>query len=348
MSSFEIRVFVIGDYQVGKNSIVKRFKKLNSTQTEEDHYFIQGDPKNEYGLGKEKSKKALEKFAKYQQLETADKSLVRKQIERKTLMQFKKMFIVGHTRLEFNFFPIKSAEEKIVTGVTENKEDSEEIYIYEKDVDGFGSEEFSCISIYEGHKGDIKMVKFCPNNNVLFSCGFDESFKIWEQDITKDDFVLINTIKEHSGTVWCIEFNKKGDMFFTCSDDMNLIMWKIGIANNINSDENNLNTETIFDYENIVKLAKIINLHSRPIYSCSLYYNENYIFSCSNDGNIGIIKIIKNKDEDGNDKYELKLINMIKDAHEKFSVNCICSNKNEIISCGDDCNIKIWKFEEKE
>ena len=222
------------------------------------------------------------------------------------------------------------------------------IYIYEKDVDDFGSEEFSCKSIYEGHKGDIKMVKFCPNDNVLFSCGFDESFKIWEQDITKDDFVLINNIKEHSGTVWCIEFNKKGDMFFTCSDDMNLIMWKIGIANNINSDENNLNTETIFDYENIVKLAKIINLHSRPIYSCSLYYNENYIFSCSNDGNIGIIKIIKNKDEEGNVKYELNLINMIKDAHEQFSVNCICSNKNEIISCGDDCNIKIWKFEEKE
>ena len=132
MSSFEIRVFVIGDYQVGKNSIVKRFKKLNSTQTEEDHYFIQGDPKNEYGLGKEKSKKALEKFSKYQQLETADKSLVRKQIERKNLMQFKKMFIVGHTRLEFNFFPIKSAEEKIVTGVTENKEESEEIKIGNK------------------------------------------------------------------------------------------------------------------------------------------------------------------------------------------------------------------------
>ena len=127
MSNFEIRVFVIGDYQVGKNAIVKRFKKLNATQTEEDHYFIQGDPKNEYGLGKEKSKQALEKFAKYQQLEPSDKSLVRKQIERKNLMQFKKMFIVGHTRLEFNFFPIKSAEEKIVTGVTDNKEDSEEI-----------------------------------------------------------------------------------------------------------------------------------------------------------------------------------------------------------------------------
>ena len=221
------------------------------------------------------------------------------------------------------------------------------IYIYEKDVDDFGSEEFSCKSIFEGHKGDIKMVKFCPNDNVLFSCGFDESFKIWEQDISKDDFVLINNIKEHSGTVWCIEFNKKGDIFFTCSDDTNLIMWGIETENSFKNGDNNQNKETIFDYENITKLAKISNLHSRPIYSCSLNYNENYLFTCSNDGNIGIIKIIINEKESKN-KYKIELVKMIKNAHEQFSVNCICSNKNEIISCGDDCNIKIWKFEEKE
>ena len=127
MNSFEIRVFVIGDYQVGKNAIVQRFKKLNSTETEEDTYFIQGDPKNEYGLGKIQTKESLEKLAKYQQLELPDKSLVRKQIERRTLMKFKKIFIVGHTRLEFNFFPIKSADEKVITGINENKEDDEEI-----------------------------------------------------------------------------------------------------------------------------------------------------------------------------------------------------------------------------
>ena len=127
MNIFEIRIFLIGDYQVGKNSIVQRFKKLNSTETEEDNYFVQGDPKNEYGLGKIKTKESLEKLAKYQQLDTADKGSVRKQIERKNLMKFKKIFIVGHTRLEFNFFPIKSADEKTVTGVIESKEDDEEI-----------------------------------------------------------------------------------------------------------------------------------------------------------------------------------------------------------------------------
>ena len=123
MTSFEIRVLVIGDYQVGKNAIVKRFKKLNSTQTEEDNYFVQGDPKNDYGLGKVKSKAAQEKFEKYQQLDVADKSLVRKQIERKNLMKFKKIFIVGKDRLEFNFFPIKAAEEKTAPPVSEKEEE---------------------------------------------------------------------------------------------------------------------------------------------------------------------------------------------------------------------------------
>ena len=209
------------------------------------------------------------------------------------------------------------------------------IWIWEKELDEFGSEDFSCKSTFEGHKGDIKMVKFCPSgDNVLFSCGFDESIKIWEEDYTKDDFGGINTLKEHSGTIWCIEFNKKGNIFFTCSDDKSLIMWGIGNKEN-----------DIIDYENIVKLAKINNVHLRPIYSCVLGFEEKYIFTCSSDGNIGIVKIMENE---GEKKYEMRLVKVVKDAHEQYSVNSLCVNKNEVISCGDDCCIKIWKFEEKE
>ena len=94
-SNYEFRVFIIGDYQVGKNSIVKRFKKLNSTQTEDDNFFVPGNPKTEYGLDKLNSKEAQEKYEKYQQLDVIDKGYVRKQIERKNLMKFKKIFIVG-------------------------------------------------------------------------------------------------------------------------------------------------------------------------------------------------------------------------------------------------------------
>ena len=129
MSSFnyEFRVFIIGDYQVGKSSIVKRFKKLNSTQTEDDNYFIPGDPKTEFGLEQIKSKEAQEKFEKYQQLEYLDKIYIRKQIERKNLMKFKKVFIVGRARMEFNFFPIKSAEEKTMADLNEVREEDEVI-----------------------------------------------------------------------------------------------------------------------------------------------------------------------------------------------------------------------------
>jgi hypothetical protein len=126
-SNYEFRVFVIGDFQVGKSSIVKRFKKLNSTQTEDDNYFIPGNPKAEFGLDKINTKEDQEKFDKYQQLDVIQKGFVRKQIERKNLMKFKKIFIVGKTRLEFNFFPLKSAEEKIMTGLNDARDEDEEV-----------------------------------------------------------------------------------------------------------------------------------------------------------------------------------------------------------------------------
>ena len=127
MNTFEFRVFIIGDELVGKKSIVNRFKKLNSTQTEEDTYFYNGDPKDEYGLGTKKTKEALEKLEIYQQLNVVDKNIIRKEIERKNLMKFKKIFIVDSTKLEFNFFPIKPPEEKMISNANDNKDEEDEV-----------------------------------------------------------------------------------------------------------------------------------------------------------------------------------------------------------------------------
>ena len=204
------------------------------------------------------------------------------------------------------------------------------IWIWERNEDGneINDEDYLCKSTFEAHKGDVKMVKFSPREDILFSCSFDETIKIWDFDYSIDDYILINTLKNHGGTVWWIEFNKIGDKFFTCSDDKSLIMWKIDF--NCEEGDN--------PYKNIVKLSTIENMHRRPIYCCVLSMDEKYIFTGSNDEDIGIAEINGEK---------MSLINKEKDAHGQYNVNSICVNKNgkEIISCGDDCCIKIWKFE---
>ena len=203
------------------------------------------------------------------------------------------------------------------------------IWVWEKDEDDFNSEDFICKSTFEAHRGDVKMVKFSPREDILFSCSFDETIKVWDLDFSKDDFILINILKNHGGTVWYIEFNKNGDKFFTCSDDKSIIMWGINFEKNIGDDDIN------HAYEHIVKISIIEDLHRRPIYCCVLSKDEKYIFTASNDGDIGIVKI---------ESDNMKLIEKEKDAHDQYNVNCISVNKNgnEIISCGDDCSIKIW------
>ena len=74
---FEIRVFLIGDLGVGKKSIVQRFKKLNTTKTSIDKYFIQKDPRDAYG---EKKNKKLQE--QYNSLSDMDKLVIRKEFER--------------------------------------------------------------------------------------------------------------------------------------------------------------------------------------------------------------------------------------------------------------------------
>ena len=99
----EVRVYIIGDYGVGKRAIAKRFKKLNSTETLQDHFFVQGDPRDAYGLGKKKDEKLLEAYNSYSIM---DKYSIRKEIERIDLMTFAKIIEIEGYNLTFNFFPI--------------------------------------------------------------------------------------------------------------------------------------------------------------------------------------------------------------------------------------------------
>ena len=122
----EVRVYIIGDYAVGKRAIAKRFKKLNTTQTLQDNFFVQGDPRDAYGLGKKKDEKLLETYNSYSVM---DKYSIRKEIERIDLMTFAKVIEIEGYSITFNFFPIFEAEK--LDGLNQDQIAKEEDEDYE-------------------------------------------------------------------------------------------------------------------------------------------------------------------------------------------------------------------------
>ena len=59
----EIRLYLIGDHSVGKKSIVKRFKTLNCSKTNE-HFEEEEEKKNKKKEKKKKKKKKMKKKMK--------------------------------------------------------------------------------------------------------------------------------------------------------------------------------------------------------------------------------------------------------------------------------------------
>lgn len=37
---------------------------------------------------------------------------------------------------------------------------------------------FDCVSVLQGHTQDVKMVKWHPTEDILFSCSYDNSVKV--------------------------------------------------------------------------------------------------------------------------------------------------------------------------
>ena len=123
----EIRVYLIGDYYVGKKAIVKRFKVLNSTSTTEEKEPEKKKEKNTAQEGK-KAKPPEEEDKK--QLSEEEIEEIRKENQRQQLMQFTKTFVIGMNNISLNFFPIKEAEP---LGYDHEAREEDEDFEFEKD-----------------------------------------------------------------------------------------------------------------------------------------------------------------------------------------------------------------------
>lgn len=83
--------------------------------------------------------------------------------------------------------------------------------------------EFECVAILQSHTQDVKNVKWHPEQDILFTCSYDDTIKVWGPD--GDDWACKETLVGHDSTVWCMSFDAVGARFVSCSEDRTLRIW---------------------------------------------------------------------------------------------------------------------------
>lgn len=139
---------------------------------------------------------------------------------------------------------------------------------------------FKCIQILKGHTGPIAKISYLSkskDSTKLISGSEDDTIKIWEmKNSSTYEFKCINTLKGHGGTVHLFSLinNDEGineGKFASASSDLSIRIW-----------------EPKGDYKNS---SVISNPHFAKITGLTVYLNNVYLISCSEDKNINIFNL---------------------------------------------------------
>ncbi|KAJ5248686.1 hypothetical protein N7468_000137 [Penicillium chermesinum] len=118
------------------------------------------------------------------------------------------------------------------------------IWIWE-DLDD-GDNNFETVAVMQEHGGDVKCVSWHPVEECLASGGYDDTIRLWREDL--DDWGQVACIKKHEGTVWALDWEGpettphsseqslqaqwreqralSGPRLVSCSDDRTVRIWR--------------------------------------------------------------------------------------------------------------------------
>lgn len=140
------------------------------------------------------------------------------------------------------------------------------VWIWEMDE----AHEFEVVAVKRSHNGDVKCVRWHPNEQFLVSCSYDNNVKSYKCDDTEDDWFVNQLLKSHASTVWSAAFEPmRGDAFATVSDDKSLVIWQtMGVQTETDSDIDGSKGKLLNLDELAFRLQqRIENLHTEAIYS---------------------------------------------------------------------------------
>lgn len=178
--------------------------------------------------------------------------------------------------------------------------------------------DFECVAVLQEHSEDVKNVRWHPDDDILMSCSYDSTIKLWK-DNDDDDWHCIQTLNGHTSTVWCCDFNRDGKMIVSCGDDNSVRIW---LKSSLSNDFVHLQTIEL----------------NRTLFSVSWSKVNGMIATCGCDNAITIIS--------ENMEGKFSVLKTIKEPHGTNDVNCVSwcplqSHGYLLASGGDDCKVAI-------
>ncbi|KAG7178210.1 cytosolic iron-sulfur protein assembly protein CIAO1-like [Homarus americanus] len=184
------------------------------------------------------------------------------------------------------------------------------------------------------HTQDVKKVVFHPSADILASASYDNSIKLYKEDV--DDWAVFCTLNGHESTVWGLAFDASGHRLASCSDDGTVKIWQEyhpgneeGITHQITSLYGNVCVHYLGI--TVVQYMTLIGAISGAI-----------VTSCGDDA----IRDFKEQSESSKNAPVYDLIVTIPQAHTE-DVNSVAWNPvvgGLLASASDDGTVKIWDF----
>ena len=198
-------------------------------------------------------------------------------------------------------------------------------------------EDFECASVLSSHTQDVKHVTWHPNKEILASCSYDNTIKLFKEEI--DDWTCFATLESHESTVWKICFDSSGSRLVSASDDRTLKIWQEYLPGNSEG------VSTIGSDATWKCVCTLSGYHNRTIFDVDWSHIDGRIVTASGDD---CIRVFKESEASDRNQPSFSLTATARKAHSQ-DVNSVSWNpkiQGLLTSCSDDGEVKLWNYKE--
>jgi len=185
-----------------------------------------------------------------------------------------------------------------------------------------------CSGVLTNHSQDVKRVVWHPHEDILASSSYDDTIKLYENDMDNGDWATIASLAGHSSTVWAIDFDSTGNRLASCSDDKTVKIWQRA------------------EDKSWACVCTIGGYHKRAIYDISWNKLNGLIATACGDNHLRIFKELTPTNELDRNSFE----QIFSTKPSSTDLNCVkwsSVKPNLLASASDDGKLIIWEWKDE-